>query len=134
MNLLFARLRAFLVDIFMINMPILYITTYLILGSKEAFLASQIAHFICFMLYGVILSAFFAISSQTPGYKYAQIALLNNNGKKVNFMLSLIRFIIFCASLALIFGFVFPFFRKDRACFHDIICKTKVIFLPNQQN
>lgn len=121
------KFKAFLTDIFMIYMPILYIATYLVLGSKEAFQQSQITLFICFFLYAIILSIFFAIKSQTLGYMYSEIILLRDDNKKVGFFLAFIRFLLFCLSMSLLFGFFVPFMRKDRKTFHDFICKTKVL-------
>ncbi|RAX52685.1 hypothetical protein CCY99_06850 [Helicobacter sp. 16-1353] len=121
------KFKAFLTDIFMIYMPILYIATYFILGSKEAFQQSQITLFICFFLYAIILSILFATKSQTLGYMYAEIILLKDDDRKVGFFLALFRFILFCFSMSLVFGFFVPFMRKDRKTFHDFICKTKVL-------
>lgn len=121
------KFKAFLTDIFMIYMPILYIATYLVLGSKEAFQQSQTTLFICFFLYAIILSIFFATKSQTLGYMYSEIILLRDDNKKVGFFLALVRFLLFCLSMSLLFGFFVPFMRKDRKTFHDFICKTKVL-------
>jgi len=40
-----ARAKAFIIDLFIIGMPIFYATTYLVLDGKEAFLHNQIAIF-----------------------------------------------------------------------------------------
>ena len=126
-----ARLKAFLTDIFMIYAPILYVATYVVLGSKEAFLDNEMAHFACFALFGVASSLFFAKTGQTPGYKYAQIALFNERGERVGFALALIRFIVFCASMSLAFGLFVPFLRRDKRAFHDILCRTRVVKCVN---
>lgn len=111
----------------MIYTPILYIATYAILGSKEAFRENQFAIFICFLLYCFILSLLFSLKSQTLGYMYFNLFLKSDSGEKIGFFLALFRLILFCFSMSLIFGFIFPFFRKDGKAFHDYICKTKVI-------
>ena len=125
--LFFDRFKAFITDIFMIYMPILYIMTYVVLGSKDAFRESEFAMFICFSLYCFILSILFSLKSQTLGYMYFNLFLKSDNGEKIGFFLSLFRLILFCLSMSLLFGFLFPFFRKDNKTFHDYICKTKVI-------
>lgn len=125
--LLIYRFKAFITDIFMIYVPILYIATYVVLGSKEAFQNSQITLFVCFCIYATITSLFFAFKSQTLGYMYAEIILLKDDNSKIGFFLAFFRFIVFCFSMSLIFGFFFPFIRKDKKTFHDFICKTKVI-------
>lgn len=125
-TLIIPRLKAFITDIFMIYMPILYVATYVVLGSKEALWESQGAIFICWALYALILSLFFARDGQSLGYKYAKIALVKENGSDVGFATALIRNIIFCASFGLIFGIFVPFVRKDRRFLHDIISKVRV--------
>lgn len=125
-TLIIARLKAFITDIFMIYMPILYVATYVVLGSKEALWQSQGAIFICWALYVLILSLFFARNGQSLGYKYAKIALVKENGSDVGFATALIRNIIFCVSFGLIFGIFVPFVRKDRRFLHDIISKVRV--------
>lgn len=125
-TLIIPRLKAFITDIFMIYMPILYVATYVMLGSKEALWESQGAIFICWALYVFILSLFFARDGQSLGYKYAKIALVKENGSEVGFATALIRTIIFCASFGLIFGIFVPFVRKDRRFLHDIISKVRV--------
>ncbi len=141
--LLLERLKAFITDIFMIYMPILYIATYVVLGSKEAFQDSQITLFVCFVLYAMILSIFFTKKSQTLGYMYAEIALikdsdvapdfnqshnlLESKDSKVSFLRSICRFVLFCISMSLVFGLFVPFMRKDRKTFHDLICNTRVV-------
>lgn len=125
-TLIIPRLKAFITDIFMIYMPILYVATYVVLGSKEALWESQGAIFICWALYVLILSLFFARDGQSLGYKYAKIALVKENGNDVGFATALIRNIIFCASFGLIFGIFVPFVRKDRRFLHDIISKVRV--------
>lgn len=125
-TLIIPRLKAFITDIFMIYMPILYVATYGILGSKEALWESQGAIFICWALYVLILSLFFARDGQSLGYKYAKIALVKENGTEVGFATALIRNVIFCVSFGLIFGIFVPFVRKDRRFLHDIISKVRV--------
>ena len=125
--LFFDRFKAFITDIFMIYTPILYIMTYVVLGSKEAFRESEFAIFICFSLYCFILSILFSLKSQTLGYMYFNLFLKSDSGEKIGFFLSLFRLILFCFSMSLIFGLIFPFFRKDGKAFHDYICKTKVV-------
>ena len=52
------RLKAFITDMFMINMPLLYLTTYVFLDGKEAFTHNQSVIFACGIGYGFITSLF----------------------------------------------------------------------------
>jgi len=43
---IWARVKASIIDLFIIGMPVFYISTYLVLGGKEAFLNNQLAIFV----------------------------------------------------------------------------------------
>lgn len=121
-----SRIKAFITDLFMIYTPILYIVTYGILGSAEEFRHSSISVFICVCLYGIISALFLSISSQTPGLRYMNLVLVKNNGEKVSFILSLVRFFLWLFGTAIFIGILVPFFRRDCLCFHDLVCKTHI--------
>lgn len=127
----FLRFKAFVIDLFMIYTPILYIVTYFILGSKEAFWANQWAVLSCWALYGGIDSLLCSTLSQTPGMKAQELILTDKKGQKAGFFRCFIRFVAWLVSLGLVFGFVFPFFRKDRLSFQDWLCQTRVILKSN---
>lgn len=126
-SILLPRFKAFVTDLFMIYTPLLYIMTYLVLGSAQSFRENQGAIFICIALYGLISSAFFSAKGQTPGYKYVGLFLQTRDGKNVSFFLALIRFFIWLFSMSLVIGLLFPFFHPQRLALHDLICKTKVL-------
>lgn len=127
----FARIKAFITDMFMIYTPILYIVTYVVLGSAEKFRHDQKSIFACLLLYGIISAIFIAISSQTPGFRYMQLAIVKNNGKKIGFFRALLRFFIWIFGVAILVGILTPFFRKDKKCLHDILCGTTVVKKPS---
>lgn len=111
----------------MIYVPILYITTYVILGSKTAFLANEIAIFCDFFAYGIITSAFFAISGQTPGYRYSGLRLVKKTGEKISFLLAIFRFFVFIFAMSTLFGALVALFSKKKLFFQDLACGTKII-------
>lgn len=120
-----SRIKAFIIDMFIILMPILYAMTYLVLGSKEQFNSNQLAILICQLLFGVIMSAFFAISAQTPGYKAQQIYLIDlSTGRKLSFVRAFLRFVLFVVAGASVVGLLICFFRKDRLNLHDLLSHT----------
>ncbi|WP_169753145.1 RDD family protein [Campylobacter mucosalis] len=125
---IFMRFKAFVIDMFIILMPILYIMTYVVLDGKDDFKSSQIAIFICNALFGVIVSLFFAFKAQTPGYKAQEIYLINlKTGRKISFFHALCRYICFILAGFSVVGLVLCFFRKDRLNFHDIITNTSAV-------
>ncbi|MBQ6224375.1 MAG: RDD family protein, partial [Campylobacter sp.] len=117
--------KAFIVDMFFIAMPLLYITTYLILGSKEAFQENQFAIAIVWAIYGLITSIFIAKSAQTPGYKFAQIYLIDlKTGRKISSFKAFLRFVCFILAGFSIVGLFLCFFRKDKLNLHDLLTQT----------
>ncbi len=123
-----SRFKSFVVDVFMIYTPILYITTYLILDGKDDFLANQIAVFCDTFLFGFILSIFFAKSSQSPGYKAYEIKLLDSKTmKKPSFLRAFWRYFAFLISGASLIGLILCFFRKDKQNLHDLLSRTIVV-------
>ncbi|PAF50033.1 RDD family protein [Helicobacter sp. 12S02232-10] len=123
----FARIKAFITDLFMIYTPILYIVTYLILGGATEFRHNQSSIFICVSLYGIISALFISISSQTPGLRYMNLMAVRTKGTKIGFLRALIRFFIWLIGVTFLIGLFTPFFRKDKKCLHDIVCDTIVI-------
>lgn len=128
----FLKIKALIIDLFMIYTPILYGVTYFILGTKEQFQNNQWAIFVCVLLYGIIDSLFCSIASQTPGMRAQGLILQTNKYSKPSFFLALGRFFLWLFSLGFVFGFVFPFLRKDKQTFHDFICKTTIVFQQKQ--
>lgn len=122
---LLSRFKAFVVDLFIILMPILYIMTYLILDGKDDFQQNQLAIFLCSLFFGVILSIFFAKNGQSPGYRAYELYLVDDKTKKnPNFIKLLLRYIIFLFSCAFVFGIVLALIRKDKKNLHDLLTKT----------
>lgn len=129
---IFSRFKAFIIDMFLIAMPLFYATTYLILGSKEALWQNQLAITAIWAIYGVIVSLFFAFKAQTPGYKAQNIYLIDiRTGKKASFLLLILRFLCFILAGFCIVGLCVCFFRKDRLNLHDLLSKTVAVIRKN---
>jgi uncharacterized RDD family membrane protein YckC len=126
------KIKAFVIDMFMINMPILYIAAYLILNGKEDFQQNPAAIFICTMLFGLIMSILFFKFAQTPGYKAYEIKLVDaKTGKTVGFFRCFFRFVCFIFSGTILVGLLLCFFRKDGKNLHDLLSNTVAIDIQN---
>lgn len=141
------RIKAFITDMFMVNMPLLYFTTYVFLDGKDSFLHNQYAILACSLIYGIVLSLFFAFSSQTPGYRYVGLKLVHfckentesststhhskNEASQaelsVGFIRAFIRYMLWVFGTSFLFGLAIGLFRKDGRCLHDILCGTYII-------
>lgn len=124
---LYDKLKAGIVDMFMIMMPIQYFTTYILVGSAVEYRQNQSYIFLATFLYLIIILLFLFFKGQTPGYKHQKLHLRNKNGKRASFSQICIRMIIFIITFAFLFGIIFPFFRKDRQYIHDLFSNTIVL-------
>ena len=121
------RLKAFLIDLFIIYTPILYIF-YFYLGSKEALWQNQPAIFVCVALFGGIQGAFFATKAQSPGLKAYDLYLIDTqNGRKASLAAILLRYLAFLVGSALLFGLLQSLVRRDGLCFHDLLSRTRIV-------
>ncbi|PLY04244.1 MAG: RDD family protein [Arcobacter sp.] len=122
------RIKAFVVDMFMIMMPIMYVTTYLILDGKDDFQGSDEARWITASVFGLIVIFFWVIKGQTPGFKAYSIKLVDNaTEKNVSLIKAILRYFLFLISATTIILSFLPFFRKDKKTIQDIITNTTVI-------
>lgn len=122
------KIKAFITDMFMIYMPILYLLTYVVLNGKDDFQASNWAPFVAVSLYGLISSFLLYKFGQTPGNRaYTMKVVDAKTYKNISFFQALLRFIVFLIGATFIVGFIVPFYRKDRRSLHDLIAKTAVI-------
>jgi len=128
------RIKAFITDMFMIMMPIMYITTYIILDGKDSFQGSEMARWITMGLYGIIVVIFWVKKGQTPGFKAYDLVLIDDKTKTtLGFVPAVLRYFAFIISAISIIGIVLPFFRKDKKTFQDLIMNTSVIIVKRKQ-
>ena len=119
------RIKAFITDLFMIYTPILYALTYVVLGSKEAFLHSSWGPFLAVALYGIIYALFLSKTGQTPGKKAYKIKVVDDTTyENISFSRALLRFVAFLFSATILIGLILPFYNKRKKALHDMIAKT----------
>jgi len=117
------RLKAFVIDSFMLLMPIVYFVFYVVYGSREIFSHHQLQGWLMILLpYYAITTLFFFRKGQTPGYKAYDIVLVARNPNATLSLLHLsVRFCLFLLTCMSIFGLLLPFVRKDRLGIYDIL-------------
>lgn len=122
------RIKAFVVDLFLIMMPIMYITAYFIMEGKEDFQGNEIARWITSLLYGIVIVSFWVKSGQTPGFKAYDIKVVDEKTKgNISPVKAIFRYILFLVSAVSLVGLLLPFFRKDKKTFHDLASKSCAI-------
>jgi len=113
---------------FMIMMPIMYVTTYIILDGKDSFQGSEMARWITMSIYGLIVVILWVKKGQTPGFKAYDIILVSDKDKKtLGFISATLRYLMFIISAISILGIILPFFRKDKKTLQDLVMNTSVI-------
>lgn len=119
------KIKALIIDIFMIYVPILYVITYIIMGGKDEFQESQLAPLVAVLLYGLIYAFLISKFGQTPGKKAYNIKVVSDTKyEHLSFFRAFFRFFAFLFSATILIGLLLPLFRKDKKSLHDIICST----------
>jgi uncharacterized RDD family membrane protein YckC len=129
------RVKAFITDMFLIMMPIMYITTYIIMDGKDSFQGSEIARWITMVVYGAIVVIFWVKKGQTPGFKAYDLILIDDKTQKtLPVFKATLRYFMFLVSAVSILGFIIPFFRKDKKTFQDLVMQTSVIRIEEENS
>jgi len=124
----FDKFKAFTTDTFMITMPILYITIYLVFGSREGFRENMAnGWLILLVVHFSIIMAFWLKSGQTPGYKAYNLRVVDLNNQKPKAIELVLRYLYFLILFMSVFGLLVSFFREDRRGLHDLLSGTVVV-------
>jgi len=122
------KVKAFITDMFMIYIPILYLLTYVVLGGKEDFQSSTYGPLAGVILYGFISAILIAKFGQTPGNKaYTMKVVDAKTHELISVPRAFLRFVSFIFSATFVLGLFVGIYRKDNASLHDLIAKTTVI-------
>jgi len=122
------RIKAFITDMFMIYIPILYIITYIFMDGAADFQDSQLAPLIGVSLYGFIYAVLLSKFGQTPGKKAYHIKVINSKtSENIGFLRAFLRFFTFLLTATTLLGLFFPLIREDKKGLHDMLCGTMVV-------
>ncbi len=114
------RVMAFVVDMFMVAIPLLYIAAYVIASGKDGFQQNQPLIALVQLLIAVILCGLLARGAQTLGYRRYGLYALTLGGKRAGFWRYLWRYFLF-AALFVVGGSLVAVFRRDHRALHDIL-------------
>jgi len=122
------RVKAFITDMFMIYMPIMYFITYIVLSGKDELQNTEIGPLIAVSLYAIIYAFLVMKFGQTPGKKAYDLKIVDDKtGEYIGFFRALFRYVMFLVTMTTLLGIFLPFFRKDKKSLHDLICNTLVV-------
>lgn len=124
------KIKAFITDSFMLVMPIMFVTFYLIMGGREGFAEHKIIGWLYILIPLVIVQTIFMFKAgQTPGYRAYDIEIIDEtSNKRPSLFAIFLRNISAILSLFTIFGWLMMFFRKDNKTLHDLLSNTSVIY------
>jgi len=129
------RIKAFITDMFMIYIPILYFITYVVLNGKDEFQSSTLAPLLGVVLYGIIYTVLLYKFGQTPGKKAYQIKVVDaKTAQNITLFQAVLRFLSFLLSATFLLGLFVGFYRKDKRSLHDLMTGTMVIQDYNSYN
>ncbi|WP_456322279.1 RDD family protein [Hydrogenimonas sp.] len=128
------RLKAFIVDTFMITMPLLYIVIYLVMGSREGFKEHMAQGWMIILaLHMVVVLLFWYLKAQTPGMKAYDLHLVDpQTGKKPGFVKLLLRYVMLQTAILSIIGLFVPWLLKSRAGLHDLVSGSCIVWRPSK--
>ena len=123
------RFKAFVIDSFMLLMPILYSVFYLIYGSREGFAAHMLQGWLLIVIsYGFLTIAFLKRNAQTPGYKAYDLVLIDlKTGQRATLTQLIVRYALLLLTAVSILGLFVPLLRKDKLALYDILSQTAPI-------
>ena len=122
------RVKAFIVDMFMIYAPILYIIAYVAMSGKDEFQSSELAPLIAISIYGLIYALLLSNFGHTPGKRAYDMKVVDaKTGETISFFRALLRFIAFLFTATTFLGLLLSFYRKDNKTLHDLIFGTIVL-------
>jgi len=123
------KMKAFITDLFMLLMPLMYISTYLLIGSLQEFQEHRVEGWLYILIPNfIIVFLFFWKSGQTPGCRAYDIKLVDSKTLREAHPLAIIlRYYFEIISIISIVGLFIPFFRDDKKALHDLLSGTVLI-------
>jgi len=129
-----AKAKAFLTDVFMLLMPILYISIYVIFDGLEDVAAHRLEAWAYAMIPFLVILTLFMIKDEgrTPGARAQGLKVIEFHSLEKPSLFSIIfrNFALLFSFFIPIFWFI-PFFRKDKRMLHDFLSATCVIVDSN---
>ena len=128
------RAKAFLTDMFMLFMPIIYFVIYIVMGGlEEASHQKLLSWSYALIPYLIILTIFmYRDKGRTPGTRSQSLRVIDITTLGNPSLFSIIfRNITFILTLLIPFAWFVPFFRKDSRTLHDFLSNTSLILDKN---
>ncbi len=124
-----SKTKAFITDLFMILMPIMYVVAYFVMGGLQGFSEHLMKGWIYILVPNfIIIFLFFWRAAQTPGCRAYSIKLVDSKtGGKPHPLAIALRYYFELISIVTVVGLLVAYFRKDRQCLHDLLSGTVLV-------
>jgi len=130
---LMLRFKAFLTDTFMLTMPLMYIVTYVVMGSLQDFSSQKAIGWFYIMLphFAIVFSLWY-FKRQTPGMKAYDLYIVDSvTGKQPSIISIINRYIFTTLSMVFFFTMFIPFLNKSRRTLQDFVSGTIIQEIQN---
>ncbi len=124
------RVKAFLTDVFMLLMPLFYLTIYLIFDGLEDVASHRAEAWIYIITPFIILLTVFMLkdTGRTPGARSQGLKVIEFHSlEKPSLFSTIFRNITLLFSMFIPLFWLMPFFRKDKRMIHDFLSATCLI-------
>ena len=129
-----ARAKAFLTDIFMLFMPIMYLVIYVIMEGREGASHDKLLAWTYVMVPFLLIITIFMVmdSGRTPGARSQSLKVIDfHTLGKPSFFSIVFRNLTLLFTMFIPPLWFIPFFRKDSRMIHDYLSATCVIREPS---
>jgi len=128
------KTKAFVTDIFMLMMPIMYAVVYLVMDGREGFSKHIAEGWLAILIPNfIVVFLFFWRAGQTPGCKAYNIKLIESKtGEQPHPIAIVLRYYFELISIVSLVGLLMAFFRKDRRTLHDLLSGTLLVDIDEQ--
>jgi len=129
-----SRMKSFLIDTFLINMPIMYFTIYVLMGGGSGFSQDMTYGWLVILLMNfTVVISFWSIKGQTPGLKaYEGLVVDSHTNMRVSVLQAFVRYMMTLLCILSVIGIFLPFLRKDKKTLQDLLSNTFIINAPSE--
>jgi len=130
-----SRAKAFITDSFMILMPLMYLISYVVIGSLQEFSENKLLGWAYIIIpHFVITVGFWYFKSQTPGLKAYELSLIDcNTGEKPSLYALINRYIFTTLAMILVLPLFIPYLNKKKKTIQDLLSNTCIKNTPNEE-
>ena len=128
------RMKAFITDSFMVMMPLMYLVSYVVIGSLEEFAQNKMLGWLYILIpHFIITVGFWYFKAQTPGLKAYELSIVDSStGEKASLSALINRYIFTTLAMILILPLFVPYLNKQKKTIQDIITNTCIKNTPNE--